>query len=171
MKKHEKLGTISIEIARDPSDAGDLGRFFVENVDPSYISHGELQQGRALSPDAWSPDIERLVSQEYERVIKGTGKDAQEYIILAKEGNLLVGYAFVEAHVEDGFGVIPDMITRRDKRGSGIGGKLLDWVDNDLKARGIKRVFLESGLANEKAHEFFEKHQYRVVSKVFMKEI
>ncbi len=33
----------------------ELARFFVQNVDKSYISHGEVQDGRAQSLRAWQP--------------------------------------------------------------------------------------------------------------------
>ncbi|MBN2152088.1 MAG: GNAT family N-acetyltransferase [Candidatus Lokiarchaeota archaeon] len=171
MKNIETRGRITIEIARDPRISKKIGHFFVDNVDPSYISHSELQIGRAISPTAWAPDIERMIAEEFEQIIKESIQDGKKYILLATEADSLVGFALVETYVENGFSVIPDMITKREKRGLGIGGKLLDWVDNDLKTRGIHRIFLESGLNNENAHEFFKKHHYKAVSKVFMKDL
>jgi len=45
----------------------------------------------------------------------------------------------------------------------------MKWIAEQSKRRGIKRLFLESGITNTHAHELFEELGFHQVSMVMMK--
>jgi len=44
-----------------------LADFFVRNVSPAYISHGEILTGRAIDDKTWSPDLHEILHKEITR--------------------------------------------------------------------------------------------------------
>jgi GNAT superfamily N-acetyltransferase len=48
---------------------------------------------------------------------------------------------------------------------------VLDWIAAEARAHGIRRLFLESGANNERAHAFFEREGFRPTSVVMMKSL
>jgi GNAT superfamily N-acetyltransferase len=53
-------------------------------------------------------------------------------------------------------------------RGEGKGGHALGVIEDDCRARGVKRIFLETELANERARRLYERHGYRADTSVWM---
>jgi GNAT superfamily N-acetyltransferase len=163
----EMSGKITVAWCRTPSRAGELATFFARNVGPDYISHAELQGGRALSPTEWRPNLVEILRAEIDtRLSCGT-------LAVAEEEGALLALAFVtfadEAPVP--FVVIEDLIVAPDTRGRGVGKAMLDWIATEAQARGIRRLFLESGVDNERAHSFFEREGFRPTSVVMMREL
>ena len=64
---------LSVNWCGDPAEAGRLAQFFVQQVDPDYLSHSEMQMGRAIDPGHWSIDLERVVAGE----IRGAAAGAE----------------------------------------------------------------------------------------------
>ena len=54
---------------RDQAMAPALARFFVAHAPPAYISHAELQGGRAEDPGRWAEDLERRIVVDVLRCI------------------------------------------------------------------------------------------------------
>ncbi|MCO1336782.1 GNAT family N-acetyltransferase [Microbulbifer sp. OS29] len=50
---------------------------------------------------------------------------------------------------------IEDLITTSEKRSSGYGGKLFDWILEQAKVQGCNQVHLVSGVRREQAHKFY----------------
>ena len=72
------MGVVSeVGWCTDPAMASDVARFFVAHADPAYISHAELQGGRALGPGRWSPDLEARIAREAARAIAGVASDVE----------------------------------------------------------------------------------------------
>ena len=69
------------------------------------------------------------------------------------------------------FAVIEDMAVKTSARSQGLGGALVAAIETEAKARGMRWLFLESGLHNERAHDFFEREGFEVFSKVFIKSV
>ena len=65
--------------------------------------------------------------------------------------------------------ILEDIAIEPVARGSGAGKALVDFIETEAKSRGMKWVFLESGLRNAGAHHFFERAGYEPISKVFAK--
>lgn len=135
--------------------------------DPSYISHGEVQQ--ALSPDAvaWAPDLEARLIREFAKA------DAAHGLAQARRSGVLVGVASAswESTAPAPYAVLADLAVASDLRGRGVGAALVAFVEAEARRRGLGWVFLESGVKNERAHDFFEREGFGVLSKVFAKRL
>ena len=55
-----------IDWCKDPAEIDQIAAFFARNVTRSYISHSELQFGRAIAPDKWFPNLETVLKAEIE---------------------------------------------------------------------------------------------------------
>jgi len=166
----------TIEWCSDQGRTKELATFFAANVSPSYISHSELQGPRALSPIEWRPDLPAILEAEI-RPRLALSPDSNPFgeskpILTAHLGGELVGLSFVtfdRSPKNVSYIIIEDLIVAPARRGSYIGTKIIDWIIAEAKARHIGRAFLESGTANHRAHDLFEKVGFEVCSKVFMK--
>ena len=135
---------IRVGWCNDRDEIDRLAEFFARNVTQSYISHSELQFGRAEAPDKWIDDL--------------VAKFKTAYVTF----NTSVPIAFM---------VLEDIVVDRAKRGSGFGQTILDWVFAQGRREGIKRAFLESGKENHDAHHFFERNGFHQVSIVMMADL
>jgi len=165
---------VSIAWCGTPLRASELADFFARNVGPGYISHAELQGGRALSPTEWRPDLRDVLCAELvPRLQPGTPAPDSRPIAVAEQGGALVGLAVVTfaASAPVPFAIVDDLIVSPDTRGRGVGKAMLDWIAAEARVRGIVRLFLESGLANRRAHDFFEREGFRPTSVVMMKSL
>jgi ribosomal protein S18 acetylase RimI-like enzyme len=76
-----------------------------------------------------------------------------------------------EASSRRQFAVLEDMAVEPSLRSLRIGERLLGEVEARVRARGIDWLFLESGVENEGAHRFFERHGFGTISHVFAKRL
>jgi GNAT superfamily N-acetyltransferase len=167
-------GTAMIRVnwCNEPKDIDRLADFFARNVTQSYISHSELQFGRAEAPDKWVANIDAVFKAEIAARIP-CKPGAQFRIASAYADNDLIGIAYVTftANVPIPFIILEDIVVDRSKRAGGIGKAMVDWVFQQAKEEGIKRAFLESGKDNHDAHHFFERNGFRQVSIVMMADL
>jgi GNAT superfamily N-acetyltransferase len=163
---------IRIGWCNDPREVARLADCFAQNVTQSYISHSELQFGRAQTPDRWFPHLEAVFKAEIEQRVP-CAPGAQLRVACAYSGGDLVGLAYVTFtfDVPIPFFILEDIVVERAKRGAGIGQNMLDWIFVRAKEEGIKRAFLESGKENRDAHHFFERNGFEQVSIVMMAEV
>ena len=149
--------------------------FFCAHANADYISHSELQSGRALSPGVWSPDLRKIIRDQINDILEQeTANSPAAKIVCAHLHGNLVGIAFVSfGGVLHGkkFGVLDDIIVAPTARGMQVGKQLLDWIVEHITSVGVSRLFLESGLANHNAHKFFEHHGFRQTSIVMMRDL
>ncbi len=148
-------------------DVQALSDLFWDTVssDPSYISHGELQMGVACGQGVLADDGKR----KWQRYIAEKISAPTSRVFVAEADGAIRGFVVAEV-ASDGdrpFGVICDLIVRRDLRGEGLGGVLLGRGREWLAGRGVDAVYLESGVGNHNAHAFFEHHGFSMVSHVF----
>ena len=66
----------------------------------------------------------------------------------------LAGYRFAESLVYGRFVYVDDLVTAKDARGAGLGGRLLDAVAEEARQHGIERLVLDTALDNPLAHRF-----------------
>lgn len=159
-------------IAWTADDAGlqAVGQFLARVIaqDTAYISHGEIQT--ALSPDgkAWAPDLAHRFAQD----MRDLGPNRSVAVI--RDGKKLIGAAIVlwETEQPDApHAILEDIAIEPAARSAGAGQALIDFIEAEAKSRGMKWVFLESGLRNAGAHHFFERTGYEPISKVFAKRL
>ncbi len=163
---------IDIGWCRDPGKAEAIADFFVAHADPSYISHSELQFGRAAAPGHWSEDLHAMLVGEARRAIAHMDGDGPgTRLALAGQGDTIAGLAFVSfvTRSRAPFAVLDDLLASPDMRGRGLGRTLLDWICDECRNRGFDRLFLESGIDNHHAHRFFERQGFAQTSVVMMR--
>jgi GNAT superfamily N-acetyltransferase len=167
---------VRFEWCRDAAQARRLARIFAQNITTSYISHSELQGFRAISPGRWSDDIaQQLEADVVSRVSHplDAPDDGQTTLAVAlivdaiETGVFLVTFARNSARP---FAILEDMVVLPAARSQGYGSLFLKWIDKECAARGISRMFLESGIENDHAHHFFEREGFQKVSVVMMRE-
>ncbi len=136
-------------------------KFFVDNVDSTYISHGEVQSGRSTDFENWSPLLQQVLMSEF------NGKDGR--VGLLTHDNKLCAIAFVTTHGK--FAVLEDIVVDKDQRGLNYGELLYYWIEKQLQETGINRIFLESKLNNQRAHKFLESLGFQPCSVEMFKDI
>jgi len=165
---------MKIDWCCDGAQAESLADFFLANVDTAYISHGELQTGRADDFDHWSPRARQVLNDELSRFLR-TPLDAPAggRVVVATMADTVVGLLLLELHLSalQPYAILHDLVVARSVRGQGVGTAILAWIENELKARGILRLFLESGIHNERAHEFFRRAGFATCSIVMSKKL
>ena len=81
----------------------------------------------------------------------------------------IVGFCVVEIQ-EDGadpFGMVCDVLVKDEVRGTGVGTTLLETALSWLDSMGVKVVYLESGLKNHAALEYFMRRGFIKVSEIY----
>jgi len=168
---------LTISWCNDPRRARELADFFARHVGPAYISHSELQGPRALSPVQWHDRLPDILREEMEPRLAQSGGVApgrtSQPILVAESGGAVVGLSFVTFDGNAGvpFAIIEDLIVDPSRRSQGIGKAILDWIAAEARTREVRRLFLESGVQNERAHHFFEQEGFQTVSVVMMRSL
>jgi GNAT superfamily N-acetyltransferase len=157
-----------------PDIAEQVAAFFVDYAETSYISHSELQIGRAVTLHAWADDVRARVHRLVLRAI-ATSPDALEGMRLATLmcGGRLEGFAVVAFAGGAGkpYASLEDLLVIPDSRGHGLGKRFVEWISQECRARGMHRLYLESGVRNHRAHEFFGRQGFQQTSVVMMRDL
>jgi GNAT superfamily N-acetyltransferase len=160
---------------RSDKEAVQLARLFAANLTPSYISHAELQGPRASSTTTWSPEIGQILEEDLlsrtDRPLDASPGEKTKLIAAGRRGNSNVAVFLVTFNREAPipYTEIEDMMVAPNSRRHGVGHAFMEWISDESLKRGIKRIFLESGITNEHAHHFFDKAGFNKVSVVMMK--
>lgn len=65
-----------------------------------------------------------------------------------------------------------DLVTREDRRSTGIGKRLLEWLEELARSENCERIALCSGVQRTDAHRFYEeKMGYERASYLFLKKL
>lgn len=145
------------------------------------VAHVGITVRRAVTDDL---DVLVELAAEY---CEADGHDFDEATVRAGFGPLLVGdrmgvvlVAELDGAV-DGYGVVTwgwsieiggldvvlDEIYAR-RRGRGVGSALLRQLEADCRARGVKRIFLETELRNEAARRLYAREGYEADTSIWM---
>jgi GNAT superfamily N-acetyltransferase len=167
---------IEFRAISDLARVADAAHLFVDNVDLSYISHGEIMDGRAAGLGNWSLALIDIITSDFEEAILNAHDSLADglHLVGAFKGKLLEGLALYEyiAGRRGRYAVIHDFLVSKDMRRKSLGSSMLMWLERQFReAKNIKHVFLESGKTNEPAHNFFHHHGYRQCSITMIKEI
>lgn len=86
------------------------------------------------------------------------------HIIVARDNDKVVGMATILYTVSTALGVmvglLEDMIVHPEYRHSGIGSKLIEYAFKFAKEQNVKRLTLLTDKSNDKAHDFYLKHNF-----------
>jgi len=153
----------TIAWTHDVSLAPALARFFVSNVGSTYISAGEVTDGRALDFAHWVPDLEAGMEGELVAALSGT---VPVRVATVLRGDVVVGVALVHwvADARVPHAVLDDVVVGATERGQGTGHTLVEFIEAEARLAGLQTLFLESGLGNTRAHAFFERCGFRPCS-------
>jgi GNAT superfamily N-acetyltransferase len=171
------LEDLRIAWCGEPQRAPELAEFFAGNVGPEYISHSELQGSRALSADKWARNLPDLLRHEIEPRLHGAASRppavTSRPVAVAETGGAVVALALVTfaGGAPVPFAIVEDLVVAPEHRGHGVGKALLDWIAAEAGARAIRRLFLESGKDNHRAHHFFEREGFETCSIVMMRSL
>ncbi|WP_410210371.1 GNAT family N-acetyltransferase [Aquirhabdus sp.] len=159
----------------DPDLIDTLTHFFVSHINPSYISHSELQSGRAITTDQWHNNIPEFIRNDFIEALIVNNDPTPSIATARDDSGALIGLVIISfpdrrfEHTK--FAVVDDVVVSPYARGLGVGKKLIAWIAGHLKAAGIQRLFLESGVNNHGAHTFFEQQGFKQVSLTMMREL
>jgi ribosomal protein S18 acetylase RimI-like enzyme len=149
----------------------EAARFFarVISADPGYISHGEIQTGLSADGKTWVPDLESRFLVEAAADQNGrslaVARDARNAIVAA--GAVRWNFETEDAR----FATLQDLAVEPALRSQGLGARMVEFVEREVRARNCAWLFLESGKDNRRAHEFFERAGFHEVSHVFAKRL
>lgn len=169
------FSSLDIAWCHDPAQAQAIVDLFLRQLSPRYISHGELQGQRAVTPGEWRGDLPEVLLAQVRNALAQPARGATLLIATAHNAGSLAGIAFVsidEAKVAARpFATLDDLVVDAPFQRHGTGRALFDWVCAELRLRGIARLFLESGIDNQDAHRFFEARGCTPVSVTMLKEL
>ncbi|MED5547857.1 MAG: GNAT family N-acetyltransferase [Pseudomonadota bacterium] len=133
---------------------------------PAYISHGEILSGRSPDGKRWADDLDTVLARDFAACLDGGG-----FVLVACQGDTIAGLCAVaiESVAGNRIATIEDLLVGEDGRGRGLGSRLLEAAEALCRENNADRIMLESGIANDSAHSFFEGRGYRAVSKVFLR--
>lgn len=96
-------------------------------------------------------------------------------IFVASNGEKVVGFvgmvSFIAFEVKNKAAKIIALAVSQEYRKNGIGTNLLNQVENYCKSNDMSVILLNSGLAREDAHKFYESKGYSKISYGFSKHI
>ncbi len=148
-------------------DKEQIVKLFSENIvsQKSYISHGEIQMGIALDVGILSENHTIL----WRAYLDAQMKDFANTIVVYEKNNTIEGFIIGEISKDrnEFFGVICDVVVSNDLRHKGIGALLLNSLIKIFRSKGICEYYLESGINNHEAHEFFENKGFSKVSVIY----
>ena len=156
-------------------DEQTLCEMFLKHITahPEYISHGEIQMGVGEGEFEDGVLMARPSARAKEcwmRYIHGdmTADDAAVFKAVSTTGDI-IGFTVAEIQ-EDGaepFGMVCDVLVDESLRCGGVGTALLQTALGWFKEMGIKDIYLESGLNNHAAHEYFMRRGFVKVSEIY----
>lgn len=145
-----------------------------------YPSHGDLMEGRADTPGHWAQDLGAVLLKEFQalELSDQVFTEPGARLVIAESRGTLIGFAAVSHVVFDAgrsapvrFGRIDDILLVPEFRRDGVGSAIVAWIEQELRAAGISRVFIESGFDNKEAHRFFSDRGYSVTSLTMLKDL
>jgi ribosomal-protein-alanine N-acetyltransferase len=112
----------------------------------------------SLSRDA----IERGLNWSWtpQRVLRSM-RDAATNTIVAREREMLAGFAILKYREEDAHLLL--MAVHSSRRRRGVASALLEWLEVTARVAGISSIRVEARETNFAARQFYGKHGYRQV--------
>ncbi len=176
--KNRKMSTefdtkkLTIDWIIEDSQVPALAQLFIQNSKVNYISHGEIQVGRAINDKEWVEDIKEKMEREFKEALKAS-PFGPSHLVGAKYKNEYIGLILMEYNESPRgwFATLSDIVVDSRFRNQDLGEKMVKWVTQHLREHNIDQLFAESNLQNEPAHHFLNKMGFKTLSKVFRKRI
>lgn len=145
-----------------------LVQLFLDTVDASYISAGELQEGRAVSEEAWDPELRTRLEDELTGALS---PGSAQRVLVAWNWSEPVGVALVKFCLEAPrpYAVLEDLVVRRQDQRQGIGRQLMELVATRAAEAGCQHLYLESGAGNHVMHRAAPGSGFRLLSHTYVR--
>lgn len=150
---------ININWLVDTSKVDKLVDIFINNVGVEYITHIEIEEGRAVSLNKWAHDIKDVLKEE---LIESCKEIRVVAISIEEEIN---GFALLK--FEDDSIIIEDIVVNQ----KGLGKELMNWIENYAKTMGFVKLIGHVGCSNEVAKSFMNKLGFEGQTITYTKEI
>ena len=150
---------IDVIILKDRTEIPTLVSMFRQNAGREYITHIEIEEGRATEDGEWSDELSSILNEELFRAV------LEERVIVAVEGPDILGYALI-TETQDTITIEDIISTQR-----GIGSDLLSYIENRGRRYGQKMLIADIGPDNIRAQKFMEAFGYKVRTVVYTKDI
>ena len=119
----------------------------------------------AVAPDLGVPRSHEDSWQRRRHVYQTWFKDPRTFVILAKDGDQAVGYAYTRFrktdsetwHVIEELAELETLVVLPAYQGQGLGQRLVDNVVTEVKAQGCKQLGLSVIAANESSLAFYRR--------------
>ena len=69
-------------------------------------------------------------------------EDWLEHFVVAERDGRLIGCGGLELYAEDSAGLVRSMVVGSELHGTGVGRKILEWVEEHAREFGLQRLFL-----------------------------
>ncbi len=151
--------------------------FFLKNTTPGdYISHTDIQWGRAASFDAWRDDFCMQIKMQLIKSCRARQNDKQSDAIwtaLLYRDDILAGLSLVTLNkaARVPYIIIEDLIIAEEQRDNNLGTGFIRWIMSECRSIGFRRVFIESSMKNTRAHNFFSHAGFTEVSLVMSRQL
>ena len=150
---------MEIQFLKDIARVDELVAVFVNNAGISYITHIEVEEGRADSVSRWSKDLVDVLKKELiSEVPKGN-------VLMASIDKSVAGFALIKI---DGQKLVIEDVVAGQK---GAGTELLEYIQNFAIKNGIKTLAGDVGFENYNAQKFMKKMGYEPQTIVYIKKI
>lgn len=138
--------------------------FFAKAValNTDYISHGEIQAGLSDDGKTWVDDLGGRLHEDITYPAIG-----QRVLGAYNDQDILEGVAIIKENFNHV--VIEDLVT--EPKSTGLGTEMIAFIEAFAKEEWKEWVFLESGIRNQRAHNFFERNGYELLSHTFGKKL
>jgi GNAT superfamily N-acetyltransferase len=157
--------------AKDAAEIVELGVFFARNATkrPEYISHGEIQCELSRDGLGWDADAAALITASFENLHQSRFPKMVAGAWIKGKGPVAVAVVEIVEREKLKYATLEDLLVGEGSRLKGIGERMVRFIEEEMRSRGVDWLFLESGVRNEGAHRFFERLEYRQTSSVFAK--
>jgi GNAT superfamily N-acetyltransferase len=150
---------IDVIILKDRTEIPTLVSMFRQNAGRDYVTHIEIEEGRATEDGDWSDELYTILNEELFRAV------IEERVIVAVEGPNILGYALI-TETQNTITIEDIISTQR-----GIGSDLLSYIENRGRRYGQKILIADVGPNNIRAQKFMEAFGYKVSTIVYTKNI
>ena len=135
-----------------------------DDGDDLYLLFSDWDGDDLCSREVFDASFDRLVS------------GANNMVLVAREGERLVGYAQIIACDELGFNrfyEVAALLVAKTERSRGIGRMLMERVEAIARANGIREIKLSSQVFRSRAHVFYEGlgFEFYKISKFYAKKV
>ena len=106
-----------------------------------------------------------LVEQDFVARVRRQQQTGYLLAYLEDEGEIrsVAGYRFLEMLCCGKILYVDDLVTHKDCRSAGYGGRLFDWLVEQARAAGCDEFHLDSGVQRHDAHRFYFCHGMSIV--------